>query len=404
MLVLRLAFRNLLRHKRRNLLSAMVVLVGVGVLIIGDAFLGGMRENIVRAQEDTVSSHVLVRPKDYPSGMVHPVDHLLVLDDAQRAWLDENAVAWTGRLWFSGRAVRKGDSMRVRIIAFDPQTDEAVFPRTSWKVASTIPTQASDGVLVSTGVARLLQIEAGSMLIVEARTVAGAINALEIPVAGVFSAGNPMLDQVSLLVTDDLARELVRNDGAVSHIALRLDSREQADAFAAQAREVMGPEAEVVTWYDESKDFLAIQDVRQRALNLVSGVLLLLASLGIMNTTLMAAFERVREVGTLRAMGMTRPSVLVLFVIEGALVGVVGGLLGVAWGGGMASYYATNGIDLSAAATGANLPISTMLYTVFDPGSITQSFLVGVVLAALAATWPAWVASRMEPAEAVRAT
>lgn len=404
MLVLELALRNLFRHKRRNLLSATVVMAGVFALVVGGAFIGGLRENIIRAQEDTISGHVLVRPAGYPTGMELPIDELLVLTPEQKAWLDANTVAWAPRLWFGATAVSQGDSLRVRVIGFDTARDESVFPRGAWKVGGRVPTTAADGVLVSRGISDLLGVREGDRLVLKVRTVAGAINALDLPVAGVFSAGNPVLDLISVFVTADLARELARSGDAVSHVALRLPDREQADAFVPLVRPVMGGSAEVVTWYDEARDILRTQDIRQKALNILSTILLLLAGLGIMNTTLMAAYERVREVGTLRAMGMTRPQVLALFVLEGAMVGSLGGLGGAVVGAALARYWSVVGVDLSAAVSaGGNIPLSTMLYTAWDPANIARSFAIGAVMAAIAATWPAWVASAMEPAEAVRA-
>lgn len=405
MLVVRLALRNLFRHKRRNTLSAIVVFAGVWALIVGQSFIGGLRENIVRAQEDTISGHVLVRPVDYPAGMVLPVDDLVTLTAEQRTWLDANTVSWAPRLWFGATAVSGADALRIRVIGIDPVRDEAVFPRTSWKLGGAIPESAADGVLVSRGVAQLLALEPGDRIVLKVRTVAGALNALDLPVAGVFSAGNPLLDMISVFVTADLARDLTRSGDAVSHVGIRLRSREQAFDFAPLAQTALGSEVEVVTWREEAADLLRLQDIRQRALNILSTILLLLAGLGIMNTTLMAAYERIREVGTLRAMGMTRPEVLALFVIEGTLVGVLGGVLALGLGAAAVNYWATVGIDLSQAAATqtSSIPISTMLYTEWNPGHMVWGFGVGVVIAGLAATWPAFVAARMEPAEAVRA-
>jgi putative ABC transport system permease protein len=119
----------------------------------------------------------------------------------------------------------------------------------------------------------------------------------------------------------------------------------------------------------------------------------------------MAAYERVREIGTLRAMGMTGRGVLALFVVEGALIGLVGGLVGAAVSGAMSRYWSVNGIDLTARleSQGTTIPISAMLYLEFSPAMLVYSVLFGVVIAMLASVYPAWVAARMAPAEAVRA-
>lgn len=406
MLLVRLALRNLFRHVRRTLLSLVVVVAGVWVIIIGQGFIDGLTENIIRAQVDTLSGHVLVRPADYPVGFANPVDDLITVSDDLAAVLDAEAVAWTTRVLFTPRAVKGGDALRVQAFGFEPGRDAAVFPRDGWQIAGQVPQTAADGVLVSRGVARLLQVEAGDRLVLKARTSAGALNALDVPVAGAFSVGNPALDNLGVFVPMGLAADLVRPGEARSHVLVRLSSRHRSEAVAERLREVVGERAEVATWQDETAELLRVQAIRQRALNLLSAVLLLLAALGILNTILMAAYERVREVGTLRSMGMTRRDVLRLFVIEGAFMGLLGGLLGALIGGGMTWYWSTFPIDLTEMMETSDMgtvPMSTLLYTAFQPGVILGGWAFGVVVSALASVYPAWVASNLAPAEAVRA-
>jgi len=102
---------------------------------------------------------------------------------------------------------------------------------------------------------------------------------------------------------------------------------------------------------------------------------------------------------------MTGTSVLSLFVIEGALIGLAGGLVGAGIGGAMSRHWSTHGIDLSEAIErqGGNLPMSAVMYVEFSPQMIAGAVVVAIVVAMLASVYPAWVASKMAPAEAVRA-
>lgn len=406
-LLLRLGLRNLVRHRLRTLLSMAAVIAGVWVLIMGKAFLRGMNENVIRGQEDTFSGHVLLRPTDYPTeAMAHPVDELLVVSDELARWLDEHAKAWTSRTLFTPSLVVGSDRLRVRAFGFDPATDEAVFPRTSWKLQGQVPATAEDGLLLGRGVANLLELEVGERVVLQTRTSKGAINALDVPVAGIVSVGNPAIDWLGVFVPAPLVQELVRNDGGASHVAVRVGSRQDSEAFAEQLRAKVGEAGQVTTWQDETRDVLALQAVRQKSLDLLVVILLLMSAAAIANTVLMAAYERVREIGTLRAMGMTGREVLALFVMEGGLIGLAGGLIGAALGGAMARYWSVHGIDLTATLEdqGSQIPISAMLYLEFSETSIASAVAFGVVVAMVASVYPAYVAARMPPAEAVRAT
>lgn len=406
MILLRLAVRNLLRNTRRTLLSLASVVAGVAVLVIGPGFVGGFEENIIRAQIDTLSGHAILRPLAYPTeGLQHPVDNLIVVDAALTSALDATTEAWTPRTFFAPRVVHAGDAMRVRAIGFDPARDTDVFPRDTWKVNGKIPTTVEDGVLVGAGLARLLDLEPGERLVLQARTPEGAINALDVAVSGVVSVGSPLIDRGAMLVPSPLVELLLRSEGHASHIAVRLRSRDAAFSWADEIRARGLPaNAEAVTWYDEVKALLELQAIRRKALDILALALMGMSAAGIMNTVLMAAYERIREVGTLRALGMTEGRVMVLFLTEGALMGATGALVGGALGGGLVWWYSVHGIDLADMLTaGGNIPVSAMLYTEFDPLGLVRSMAFGVVVAVLASVWPARVASRMVPADAVRA-
>ncbi len=411
MFYIELAARNVFRRWGRNGLSMVSIVAGVFVLILGRGFVDGMRENIVRAQIDTASGHIVARPADYPTfGLQAPVDRLLRLDDGTRRWLDQHASAWTTRLVFVPRAIHGNESMRVRAFGFDPATDESVFPRSQWEVDGSIPGGSQDGVLVSRGVARALQLVRGDMLILEARTHAGALNAMSVPVSGILTARNPLIDNVGIFVPKPLVQELVRPGDSFSHLAVKLRDRDDAPDLASGLAQAMGPQAEIRTWIQESASLMGIMDIRQTAMDMLAMVLMAIAATGIANTVLMAAYERVREIGTLRAMGMTRAGVVGLFVTEGVFTGFLGALLGGLLGGWTTWSYSRNGIDLAAliqqagdTGTYDSIPFSTILYMDFREPFILGAMVFGLLVAVLASIYPAVVASRLAPADAVRA-
>lgn len=403
MFVVRLAWLNLTRSVRRTALSLSAVVVGVAVVVVGQAVIAGFEENAVRAWVDHYGGHVTARPASYPTeGLTHPIDALQPVDLELSRWLDASTRAWTTRTLAVGRAVAGADGVPVRIIGFDPARDPSVFPRDPWTLLGVEPTTASDGALLSVGVAGLLELSPGDRLVLEARTAAGARNALEVPVAGVVGVGTPLVDRFGVLVTDDLLARLIDASGT-SHVSVRLGDRDGADAFAAELASRAGPSREVVTWMQETAAVRAFNAVRQAALNLLVVALLGMSATGIANTVLMATWERMAEIGTLRAMGMTRLGVVRLLVVEGALVGAMGSALGATLGGGIVWVVGERGIELPLAlATSGNLPVSNLLYLRGSLGVTGLAVGFGVGVAVLASLWPAAIAARRAPADAVR--
>lgn len=411
MFFLRMALRNVFRQYGRTALSMVSIVFGVAVIILSRGLTSGFKENIIRAQIDTLSGHVLAVPDSYPDmGLRYPVDDLIVLDADTRAWLDSNSQAWTSRVMFTPRAVMGPDAVRVPAYGFDPERDEAVFPRGEWKVEGVIPSKVEEGVLVSRGLAGILSLKLGDTFVLENRTSAGAINALQVKVAGVLSTGSPMIDQLGVFVPKPLVDELVRPGEGVSHVAMRLANRADADSVAAGLRERLGAQARITTWDEASRALVEAQDLRQVMLDVIALALVAIAATGIANTVLMAAYERVKEIGTLRAMGMTQRGVLAVFLTEGMVMGMVGSLLGAALGGGLVWKYARDGMDLSALMAGKassgsmnTVPFSTMLYMQFSGAVIGWAVLFGLLVAVVASIYPARIAASVQPAEAVRA-
>lgn len=405
MSTLRLATRNLQRSPRRTLLTMSAVIAGVGVFILGEGFVSGLTENIlVGAIEGTVG-HVLARPASYPEQPTqHPVDELLTITPAARSLLDKESVAWTTRTYFAPTVASGADALRAVAIGYDPARDEAVFPRDQWKVRGAMPGATEDAVAVSHRVARLLELELGSRLILQVRTHQGAMNALDVAVSGITTTSNPALDSLGIFVPGPLTQKLLATD-LPSHLSVKLRSRSAAAPFAKQLASALGAQAKVVTWQDETEDLIRIQNVRRRALDLVMAILMALAAFGIVNTVLMAAYERVREIGTLRSLGMTEGGVLKLFVSEGLLIGLVGSLLGAAWGASLTYYWSVHPIDFSKTTEqiGGNYSASALVYTRLSAEMVLLTIGLGVVVSALASVYPARVASRMTPADAVRA-
>lgn len=411
MFLLRLAFLNVFRQYGRTILSMVSIVVGVTIIILGRGFVGGTKENIIRAQIDSASGHVLAMPADYPtSGIRHPVDKLLTLDDATKTWLDKNTTAWTTRTIFAPRIVKGPDAILSRAFGFDPKKDEAVFSRKNWRVIGEIPSAAKQGVLFSKGLAKVLDLKPSDRVILQVRTVGGALNALDVRVSGVLSSGNPMIDRAGLFVPAPLVNKLVVNDQHFSHLAMRISDRDESASIKAELQSRLGQSAKVRTWQEETQALIDMQDIRQAAMDLIALALLAIAATGIANTILMAAHERIKEIGTLAAMGLTQRGIIALFMFEGMLMGVVGGAFGALLGGGLNWKFSIDGIDMSAmieragsSGTYDNIPLSAILYTEHSIGVAVGAAVVGLIIAVLASIYPALGASKLLPAEAVRA-
>jgi putative ABC transport system permease protein len=398
----RLALRNLMRHKRRNALSGVAIVVGCFALIMGNGLVDGIDKVTLRLQEDTMGGHVLLRPTDYPSkGRNFPLDKATPPDAPLAKRLATASVeAWTQRLFFRARLIQGGSSLRIKVLAYDPLTDPDVFPREGWGLEGRWP--GENELALGSGLAKLMGTSPDERVVLEARTRQGAINAMAYTVSGIVAVGNPAIDAMTLWLPMETAEELVRSEGARSHISIRLrGGRGAAEGFKIAIPSDGGWTA--TTAEEEMSDFMEINRFRRRAFSFISLIMMAIAATGIANTIVMAAYERIPEIGTLRSMGMQGSEVRAMFLLEGTCLGVIAGLVGCLAGGVLNYHLSVTGFDLSQAAKEmGELPMPTYMYTHFSFGRIAFALGFGVCVSLLASLWPASVAVRIGPAEAVR--
>jgi len=392
MFLAQLALKNLLRNRRRNVITSVAVVWGVALMILGFGFVDGLDENVIRSQIDTQSGHVLLHPPEYPeAGLSAPVDVLEpVPEELAEALRDYTHVE---RLRFDVRLVSGPESIRAVGIGLS-DSDEEVFPREGYTLDG-----SWDGLVLGARLARLIGASPGTPVVLQVRTSAGAINALSFEVAGVVTTRNPAIDNYAVLLPLDTAMELVQAPGP-SDIALRLERRSEAPAVADQ----LGSAWQTETYLEGAADLLEINQVRRRAIGFLVFMIMAIAATGIANTVIMATYERTREIGTLAALGMKPGDIRKLFLIEGGTMGFVAGVLGACLGGALNLYWATTGIDFSKLAeSGTALAFDTTLYTAFSWGPVIAGVVFGTGVASLASLYPANWAARLDPATAVRA-
>jgi putative ABC transport system permease protein len=187
--------------------------------------------------------------------------------------------------------------------------------------------------------------------------------------------------------------------GRATEIAVSVANFEDAERIKPKLQAALGPEYEVATWHDVASyidDAIATQNF---ILNIIAGVFLFVALLGIANTMLMSVLERTREIGTMMSVGVRRRQILSLFLLEASLLGLAGGVLGAAAGGSFVLYYGHKGMIL---------PIPGMLVPLHVFPVVSISYILYILVlaaggAALAALWPSVRASRMRPVEALAA-
>jgi putative ABC transport system permease protein len=262
---------------------------------------------------------------------------------------------------------------------------------------------APEEVYVAEPVARILRLAVGDSVSLLIQTPEGAMNSLDAVVCGIFKKGAPWYDN-TFFVPLEAAQKLEDSPGGMTNIKLR--ARGSAGALE-KARTALGasvaavsPGTSVESAAEAGRFSFSIIQANEASLTILSLFLFAAASVGIVNAMLMSVHERTREIGTIRAMGMRRAGVVRLFLLEGLALGVVAAVLGVAVGGAMVLYWANVGIRMNT-VTLAWLAGGDFLYPRLEGLSVLRAAFAIIALSTLAALYPAYAASRLEPREAL---
>ncbi len=404
-MIARLAARNLWRNRRRTLIALLALVVGTSMVVVLNGFRNGVvdliTEGMVKAQTGAFQIH--------RSGFLEAIELAplgLSIDDTpemRARILSVPGVAdLTPRISFSGMATRGSVSSVALVMGVDAPSEARVFPLGRRFIAgrSLRDSQVRSGAVLGGGLMQNLKLSQGDTFTLAAQTARGQANAVDLQLEGWIPMADPFTGRRLMAIRLAYAQELLRMPGRVTEYAVQVKDVRRIDEVAAAARAALGPDYEVHTWLDLQPLF---RDLIRRTLFVLSTVSLLLFAIvvtGIVNVMAMTVYERVREIGTAMALGMRRRRILRLFLAEGGLLGLWGGLAGTGLGWAIVGMAGALGVPFKAPGAPGSMP----MYPSVSPSFLLLVVAIAVAGALAAALYPAWRASRMRPADALRAT
>ncbi|HEY7743795.1 MAG TPA: FtsX-like permease family protein [Burkholderiales bacterium] len=410
--VVNLAARNLARYWRRTLLTAGLIVLGVTAVLLFIAVSGSFKSLIVGQITDSMLGHLQVHRRGY----VASIDNLplnlnmkpgavakleAVLKD--KDWL----VTYSPRLKFGAMFSNFTETTSIRLNGVIPEREAAAMPMLAGRV---VQGSAAGGllepgkVLIPEIMARGMKIKPGDTVVLVATNLDGSVNGKSFTVQGVLGDVTGPGGRDGYIHMDD-ARALLRmTEPEVSEVAVRLKSLGQLPRakteLAAALSDMKNPQGQPVLdvhGWDQLSPFANIARMIDLLDVFIRVMLVGIVLISVMNVMIMAVYERIREIGTISAIGTPPRRILALFVSEGVLLAVIGTLIGA-----VVSYaivYALNVWPVSFTfGRQQNLTLEPSL-ALSDAGLIA---IVVLVVAIVATLQPAWKAARMDPITALR--
>lgn len=402
-MLLKLSFRNVLRQRRRSLLTILTMTGGFVLCAISIGWADGTYNDIIRLFTDTRTGQIQLHHKGYredPSLYDNISDYEQLgrsLDDLERIR------AWAPRIYSGGLLSVRDQSAAGKLVGVNPALEEEATGLSGQLAEGEMLSVAPGGeAVLGMGLAERLQAGIGDTVAVLSQGADGSIANDGYVVVGLIETGDMMSDRANMYIHISDAQELLVLPGSAHEIAVMTESMQGLDGIAARISEaVERDDVEVVTWKVFAQDFYRAMKVDMAGMWIMLLVIMIVVAVGVLNTVLMSVLERRREYGVLRALG-TRPSGIVsMVVVETLILSVVAVVVGVPLGLLGIHILSEIGISLPQEVSYGGMAFREMR-AAFTPRSLYLPALTVLITAMLVCLVPALKAARTRPAEAMR--
>ena len=399
---LQLAWRNVLRHKGRTATTVAAVTFGVAALVLSQGFVEDLYIQLAEAIIHSQTGHLQLAKEGYFVHGAHQPDKYLVADpegDKRRfASLPEVADVMA-RLSFSGLLSNGRADYAILGEGIEPDKEAAL--GTVLKISAGRRLAESDryGAFIGHGVAQALKLKPGDRAILVANTSGGAMNTLDLDVVGVFQTVSKEYDNRAIKIPLAAAQELLSTKGA-NTLVVSLKKTADTDRIANLLQErTVWRDQEVKTWRELNDFYPKTVQLYDRLFGGLQLIILLMVLLSVINAVNMTVSERIGEFGTVRALGNRGVHVMQMVMVESALMGFGGGVLGLVLGLSLAYVISIIGIPMPPPP---NADVGYMAHIQISVLGAIGAFLIGFLATILAALLPALKVGRMPIAEALR--
>lgn len=400
---IRLAWRNLMRNRKRTLLTTSGLAVALIIMVITDGLYDGITrqtlDNMIREEQ----AHVRMFAKGYLEEDMPGLDYLLTNADSLSQRVAElSGAKTTVRMKMPATMIANGEETILSVRGLDLNTDREVFHTLDHLVAGENLDGRSGEALIGRRLAKDYSLKLGDSFTVLLKSAPGAMNSLRLRVHGILDTGHPDFDNNSVIISLEDAQSLALVKNAATEIAILGKNEDNAPKLRNTLKAEM-PGYDWETWEEGAEDFMPMIRMKRAGSTIFILILALVAMVAITNTMTMAVHERTREIGSLRAMGYTTRRILWMFLLEGLLIGLLAGAAAVIVGGGVTIWLSKVGISLAAYDDiDFGMAISKAMYPALTLGNVLGTFIFGVIIGALSSWQAAWRAAHGQVVRALR--
>jgi len=404
-LYLRLAWRNIWRHRRRTLIVVLAMALGLALMMFYDGLVAGFNQAIYGNAIKVLGGNIQVHAVGYRE----KADQTPLLPLANDQEVVEAALAHPGvlaatrRIHTGGLASSREGAFAVGITGIEPEEETEVNLAAQHVIAGRYLTKDDGGMIfIGKGLADAMGVGVGDRITLTGRSKHEQMARRTMTVVGIYDLGMPDIEKRTIYMSLGEAQSLYGLTGQSTEVAIVLKQLGQEGAVIAALKPGLSG-YEIESWETNFPELQEAIGTKGGVMNIFSVIILVIAAIGILNMLLMAVYERTREIGLLGALGLKPRQISLLFILEGTMIGLVGVTVGVALGLLLNGILKLVGLDYSqfSSITSYMALLGGRVYPSWGVDKLLWRALTVAIISALAAFYPAREAAQREPAEAL---
>ena len=403
-----LGWRNIWRNPRRTMVIMTAVIIGVWSMIFLGALMRGIADQMVRNGIATLTGHIQVHNKGYRNDPV--IENSMADPEGVEAALRRllpNSALWAFRVRVNAIASNARHSNGVTMVGIDPLREAKVsFIGQAVTQGRYLKPDDKYGIVVGHALVDRFETKLGRKLVLMSQDTDGEIASRAFRIIGIFRAEMAATEKQFAFVTTQAAQQMLKLKKGISEVSIILPAHQEADRVADALRtELPATDYEVQPWQEVLPLVTAVLKMYDGFIFLWFLVVFIAMGFGIVNTTLMAVYERIREFGLLKALGMKPSWVIKEVLTESFFLLIMGMVIGNSLGFLSVFALSGTGVDLSSLAAGLEfVGLSRVIYPITHARDVIMANLVVFILGLLVSVYPAVKAARFTPVEALAHT
>lgn len=400
--ILKLAYRNFFRNSRRSVISGLSVTIAIMAIIFAKSYFTGAINNVRGNVVSLVSGHIRITTEQYERReRLMPLEDALALSPQfyEQVVHDEVMVS-SPRIKFGVLLGEEEVSIPALAYAIDPEKEANITGFDKRLVEGTYIASGEEAAILGAGLAERLNVAVGDTLTIITKTAYDSPAGMNLLIKGTFKTGIGGVDRSLFYMPLDVGQRMLDLEGRATEFVMMIARPERAVEVARDIE--LGSGYSVVPFQHDT--ILRLISVAEYAYGFLYAIILIVACSAIANTMLMVVFERTKEIGMMKAMGLNNLSIIALFTAEAGMIGVMGSFFGAIIGAVLSYWLKYHGIDVAvmSTSTSTDMPFGPIIYPAPTLLIVIGSFLFGLLATVVVALLPISRVSKLQPADALR--